>query len=139
VHPDDYLDELVPEAEAPGQLQWDAVPWGPSASDAWDGALPGGAADAAHQLPEVLADAGAGKSADPAQGGLALDASFQPERQRGTSEPARLDAAAPYKPDAVLSAERSCAAPGFVEWAVLLVAPDAERSERLVARPVPKP
>ena len=133
-HLDGYPDERVPEAEALGPPQSDAVPWGLSAWDAWDGVHRDEEGDAAHLHPVVPGDADAERSVGPARGGLALDAWFPQARRRERLEVARLDAAAPYTPDAVPSVERSSAAQGFVEWAVPLVLLDAGRSERLVAR-----
>jgi hypothetical protein len=138
--PDGCLDEPVPEAEALGQLQSDAVPLGPSASGAWDGAHPDEAADAAHQPLVLLVDAGAERSVDPAQGGPALDVRFQPGHRPAQSERAAgPDAAAPYTLDAVQSEERSCVALDFAAWEIPLVPTDAERSKQLGARAVPKP
>ena len=134
-HLDGYRDEPVPEAEALGQLQSDAVPWGLSASDAWDGAPPDEAANAARQHPVVPGGVDAERSADPVQGGPARDASFPPERPLARlGLPARPDGAAPCRPDAVQSGERSYAALDSAASApVVLGPPGAECWERLKA------
>jgi hypothetical protein len=65
-HPDGYRGERVPEAEDQVQRQWAEVRLEPNAWDAWDGARPDAVADAAHRLPELVAE-DAGKLAGPAQ------------------------------------------------------------------------
>ena len=106
--PDERRDELVPEAEAPDQRREDAHLLGLSASDAWDAALPG-AMDAADLRREPW-DADAEKLADPALDGRARDAWSR--RARWFVQRARPAVAAELcTPDAVQSAEQSCAEP----------------------------
>lgn len=117
--PDERRDELVPEAEAPDPHREDARLLGSSASDAWDGALPDamGAAD----LRREPWDAGAEKLAAPAPDGRARDAWSR--RARWFVQWARpVVAEELYTPDAVQSAERSCAEP---EAAAVPLEPDA--------------
>jgi len=107
VHPDGLPDEPVPEAEVPDQHREDARPLAPGAWDASD-VVPPDAADAA-DLRRAPADADAEKLAVPAPDVRARDAWSR--RVRRFAQPARLDAAAELcTPDAVLSAEQSCAA-----------------------------
>jgi hypothetical protein len=109
-----FLDGLVPVAEVPDPLRLAAVPWAQTASDASDDAHPDAAADAAHQLPEDLVGAGAGRSAGPAPDGLAPDAPFLLGPQFAHSAWALLDAvAAPCRPDAGRFEEQSSAAQVF--------------------------
>ncbi len=98
---------MVLEAEAPDQHQEDAHPQAPGAWDASDDARrdAAGAAD----LRRELADEAAEKLAGRARGVRAQDASSLPELQ--LARWARPDAAAELcTPDAVPSAEQSCAA-----------------------------
>jgi hypothetical protein len=111
-----------------------------NAWDAWDDAHRDEAVGAGHQHLAVPEDGDAERSADPVRGGLALDAWFPSGHRRGRLGPvARLDAAAPYIPDAVLSAEQSYAAQDSAVSVDRPVSPDAERSEELEARAAPKP
>ncbi len=100
-------DEPVPEAAIPGRHPADAHQPEPDAWDALDGVHPavGDAAD----LRWAPADADAEKLAVPARDDPALDAWFLLERLSVPQERSAW-AAAPYTPDAVQSAEQSCAA-----------------------------
>jgi hypothetical protein len=113
-HRDGFPDEPARAAEALGQLQSDAAQLEPSAWDALDGARRDAAADANRQRQALLADGGAGKSADPERVARARDASFLPELPLALLVLVEQDAAVePYKPDEAQSAEQSCAAQVF--------------------------
>ena len=107
-HRDEHRDELVPEAEAPDRHREDAHLPASSAWDAWDDAHPD-ATDAA-DLRRAPSDAGAGKLAGPAQDARARDA-WSRQQAHPSVRSVRPDAAAELcTPDAVRSAEQSCAA-----------------------------
>ena len=102
---DERQDVLVPEAEAPDQLQEDVHLLASSAWDALDGAHP--VATAAADLRRASLDEGAGKLAVPALDVRARDASSQLVRL--PAQRVRQDAEVElYTPDAVQSAEQSC-------------------------------
>lgn len=101
--------------EVPDQLRSDAARSEPSAWDAWVSAHPGVAADAAHQLQPLLADAGAEKSAALAPDGQVLDAFLWALRLVQLAMEVPGAAAVLYKPGADQSAERSCAALASME------------------------
>jgi hypothetical protein len=115
--PDGCQDEPAPEVAAQVLHRSDAGLSAPSASDASDGVRPDATADADLQHPE-LADADAGKLADPGQ--VCPAWAF---RQWDALLPAlqhvqavEQDAEAePYIPDEGQSAERSCAALAVAE------------------------
>jgi hypothetical protein len=104
--PDERRDELVPEAVAPVPHREDAHRLASSASDASDAALPD-AMDAA-DLRREPSDGGAEKLAVPALDARAQDAWSR--RARWFVQWVRPAVAAElYRPDAVQSAEQSCA------------------------------
>ena len=110
-HRDGFRGEPAREAEGLDQLQSDADQWEPSASDAWDGARRGEAADGLLQLLALLAAGDAGKSADLERVARAQDAWFPPELPLGPLALAEQGAVAElYTPDEARSAEQSCAA-----------------------------
>ena len=105
-HPGDCQGVLALGVEAPDQLQSDAVPWAPSASDALDVVHQDEAADVALRLPPP-ADADAGKLVDRAPDVPGQVASRSELRVVRWAQPAA--AAAPCKQGAARFAERSFA------------------------------
>jgi hypothetical protein len=108
-HRDGHPDELVLEADPLGPHQADAHPPEPCAWDAWDGAHPDATDEA--DLHPVPSGAGAEKLAVRARDVPAQDAGFPPERRSAPRAQPPDVAAALCTPDAVQSAEQSCAAP----------------------------
>jgi hypothetical protein len=138
-HRDGFRDEPDREEEGLDQLQSDAAQSGPSASDAWDGAHQGEAADVHHQLQALLAAGDAGKSADPELVVRAPDASFPLKLRLALLVPAEQDAEAePYRPDAARSAEQSSAAQGVAAQQQAAEPLDAECSTPREQRAAPK-
>lgn len=114
----------------PDLLQSGVGPTESNESDALADAPRVGVEDEAHQSPQHLAGADAGRSAVLARGGRELDASFPMGLQ--CAQPVRvvLDAVvAPCKPDAGQFVEQSCAVPAC---AAQPVSPDAACSELLM-------
>ena len=135
--PDERRDELVPEADPLGPLREDAHRPEPYAWDAWDGVLPD-ATDAADLRP-ASSDADAGKLAVPALDAPARDAwSPRVSLSVQSKRPAQPDAAAVLcTPDAVLSAEQSCAGPeAAADPQMPAVLPDALVRRQREARPM---
>ena len=113
-HRDGFPDERGRAEEGLDQLRADAVRSELSAWDASDGARPGEAADADHQLPALPEDGDAGKSVDQGPAAPAQDAWFRLELRLALLGLAEQDAEAePCKPDEAQSAEQSCAAQVF--------------------------
>ena len=133
-HPDEHLDELVLEAEAPDRLREDEHPQASSAWDAWDDAPPD-ATDAA-DLRRAPSGAAAEKLAVPAPGDLERDAWSQPAHLSAQWEP-RFVVAELCTPGAAQSEERSCGARAVVAGplrlalldAVVPVEPEARRMQ----------
>jgi len=136
VHPDGFPGELVPAVEDPDPRQSDAVPWAPNAWDAWDGAHPDVAVDAARQHPLLLA-ADVGRWAVPEPGGPVPDAQF-PQLPQLANWALTLPGAVAVlcTQDAGPSAEQSCAAQGFATLQVQPVS-SAAACLALMARPKP--
>lgn len=134
--PAGFPDELAPEApEAlPDPHRADEFRWGIAALDAWDGVRPAGVAGV--DLP-ASGDAVAGKLVVRAPGVRAL------AETRSARRAAPASAAAPCKPDAAQSGERSCVAAELPERPASLAQSSqrepAVQMEAQPAGPLPEP
>jgi hypothetical protein len=139
-HRDGHPDELVPEAAPLGPHQADEHRPVPCAWDAWDGAHPDATAEA--DLRPAPSGAGAEKLAVLAPGDPARDASSLQLRPqvRLLVQPAQPDEAAELcTPDAVRSAERSCAALEAAGSQLQAVQPGAAGRAEPAAQPMRSP